>query len=134
MSEWTGFDATNPKQVPIPIFSGSINLPCDPKIGCSNLINSAMACYFNQPCIGLTDPINFDDKHLDKDFGENGYTMNVHRQIGSWDGKTATGFDPSSSGHLIGSFYYGKQTGTNPGFVFYIDAGNYNPSKSEKCC
>lgn len=121
LSKWTGYDPSDPDKIPSPIFAGpnSKILPCAPIKGappsCSSLGIPPNTCGsgsnpgFNVPKVVLVDKIGGDG--IDPRFGQpdawtKGYTLNVHRQVGTgFDSKgVPTGFDSLSEGHIVGSF------------------------------
>jgi hypothetical protein len=92
MSPWTN----------APIYAGAIGMPwvTPPSTPVGNNVN--------QPTIVLTSPLDLptsSTSSTSSSSGPNGYTLNVHRQVGSIGyGGTPIGFNPTSQGTIVGSF------------------------------
>jgi hypothetical protein len=127
LSKWTG---TNPliseeDQIPMPIYSGAKVFPCPPG-GCKFAVGNG-SCSFNQPSLTLFGTPDVDVKFNSDD----GYTLNVHRQVGSGFDKLGNplGFDPNNEGDIVGSFIVA------PSKIFFIDAlKNPNTTNMQTCC
>ena len=130
LSNWSG--SSGPTDLdPQPIYSGASTLPCAAP-GCSawGITLGNDTCTYNQPTIVLTGPLDFD-----VNFGQlNGYTLNVHRQVGyvGRDG-IVHGFDSRSEGDIVGSFLV--EMGNQSSTAKFIDAV-FNPKSttSSTCC
>lgn len=118
LSPWSGTDPTKPKDTPLAIYGCASQLPCipsattkastqtsptSPTYACAQngIPTGSATSTFNVPTIALIEPLNIDTKYSQKD----GYTMNVHRQVGyiDNDGKIHD-FDPTAEGDIVGSF------------------------------
>ena len=145
LSQWSGYDPTQPDTVPMAIFACAPNLPCmkpSPNSGpgsCSAIgVSTGQASSgFNKPTIALTAPIDFDIKNGNAD----GYTLNVHRQTGLKDGTKVTSFNPKSEGIIVGMFsvYPPTQSGRPTGPLgVYADFGDGlhppNPNGGQSNC
>ena len=123
------------------VYSGSENLPWYPGFSPSgtpaapsgtSFSAPSGTCNANQPTVILTSPINSPGGQFDS---LSGYSLNVHRQIGSIDANgNVTGFDPSSEGDVVGVFEVFP--GLNGATATFVDAV-FNPSPNStatRCC
>ena len=113
------------------IYSGSPNQPWPPGVPQGT---PSATCGANQPTIVLLGPINSPAGSTSPDT-LSGYSLNVHRQIGSIDSTGASiGFDPLGEGDIVGVFQV--YPGQNGATATFIDAV-FNPSPNSSatsCC
>ena len=120
MSPWTGGGN-------VAIYAGAATLPCPPQ-GCAafNVPVGTSTCTFNEPMIGILQapsvPVNSAD----------GYTLNVHRQLGRIQHGQATGFDPTSEGDIVGSI--NVIPGNNGITGSFVDTMNPKVTTASSCC
>jgi hypothetical protein len=118
LSPWTGQSSVGGSiAFPLAIYAGATTLPTVP----NQTIPSA--CNLNQPTIILNQPLDFDVNYGAAD----GYTLNVHRQVGYMSNGAAAGFNPTSEGTVVGSFV------VSPASTFFIDAV-FNPNSGGGTC
>jgi hypothetical protein len=109
LSGWSGTDSSNPTATPMAIYSCATELPCFPdgkNSSCSaqGITPGPATTSFNTPVIGLGSPIT--DIDVLKSATIDGYSLNVHRQVGYLDGDgNVKDFDPNSEGDIVGMFY-----------------------------
>lgn len=140
LSPWTGSDSPNINLngAPAAIYAGvdSSKLPCLPG-GCSQVGIPGNTCDgFNQPKIVLVESItNIDTRFGQSDAWENGYTLNVHRQVGTgFDANgEPLGFDPKSEGIVIGTFYIAPGVSGTTAFCQDV-VSNPNVTNMGNCC
>lgn len=128
MSPWSGYTSADPTN-PIPIFAGSATFPTPPG-QTPNFPTGSASCTFNMPTIALTAPLDFAISYMQP----NGYSLNVHRQVGYIDQSgNPQGFDPSSEGVVVGSFMVGPP-GSSPVATFIDAAFNPKSTTQPRCC
>jgi hypothetical protein len=130
MSNWTGYNPADPNN-PISIKAGSVNLPCPPG-GCAKngVPFGNKTCSASQPFLSLDGSLDFNVNEYSPD----GYSLNVHRQIGYIDTKTGEdkGFNPTSEGEIVGVFYVNDKTQGST--AFFTDILNPNVTDQNSCC
>lgn len=142
LSKWSGSDSANLKdqnfafarEIPLPIYSGSDNLPCLPP-GCENnqIPYGSETCSFNQIALSILGKLDLDTRYGDPDAGQNGYTLNVHRQVGIIRNGVITGFNPDGEGEIVGSFLILPESKKNITGTFF-DIQNPNVTNRSTCC
>lgn len=142
LSQWSGYDPKAPTgSVPMAIYACATSLPCvggTSNDACSSLgiKTGPGSSAFNRPTLAITNPIDFDIKNFTAD----GYTLNVHRQLGYVKDGVLSGFDPSSEGEIVGMFIvYPVINGKPAGSKYYADfKDGLNPPNPEhgvpQCC
>lgn len=134
LSDWSGYNPSSPKDIPLPIFSGAKTFPCIPVKGSTDscaatgVKTGAESCAFNNPTISILNKLDFNVNYASAD----GYTLNVHRQVAG-DSKD---FDFTDEGDIVGSFAVNLDPeGPYNIIANFIDAV-YNPNSttSSSCC
>jgi hypothetical protein len=109
LSGWTGTDSSNPTATPMAIYSCATELPCFPNgktdsCGKIGITPGPATTSFNTPVIALGSPITNID--VLKSYSIDGYSLNIHRQVGYLDGDgKVKDFDPKSEGEIVGMFF-----------------------------
>lgn len=139
LSEWSGTDPTNPSGTPLAIYACATKLPCVPSVGgdpssscaAAGISVGAATTTFNAPTIALVKPPDIDTKFSTPD----GYTMNVHRQIGYIDGNgNVVDFDPKSEGKVVGFFIENPGSPRNGLYATLYDVAFPSDSNQESSC
>lgn len=129
MSPWSGSDQPGSDGTPMPIFAGAATFPVAPGTTPSFPTGSA-SCTFNMPSLQLISPLDLNPQYMQP----NGYTLNIHRQVGYVDGNGQyQGFDPNGEGTVVGSFMIAPP-GSTPIATFIDAAFNPNSTTRSSCC
>ncbi len=134
LSAWSGTPEGGTVSVidpPMAIYSCALELPTIP--GDTSVPLGNLTSTFNKPTVAIIKPLNLDVKTGQED----GYTLNVHRQVGSIQNGTPV-FDPEIEGDVIGSFfvYATPKKGSAPIYAEFPD-GVFHPnpkSTQTRCC
>lgn len=149
LSNWSGSEGPNGSEgpggtspldsTPMAIYACATELPCIPgadgKSSCSaaRIPVGKSTSSFNAPTLALTKPLDFDIKYMTPE----GYTLNLHRQVGYIDqNKKIVDFDPDAEGDIVGSFsVYNKPVEGIYAFVQdSIFPPKSNPVGQTTCC
>lgn len=108
LSGWSGTDPSKPGDTPMAIYSCATELPCFPNgktDSCSvkGITVGTGSKSFNTPTLALASKIT--DIDLQKWATPEGYSLNIHRQVGYLDQDgTVKDFDPTAEGDIVGMF------------------------------
>lgn len=126
LSAWSGITDTKSTSPPNAIYAGNKNPPCISSI--CNFKTGEDSCAFNRPEISLSGKL---DLNVLTNNPDDGYTLNVHRQVGTGFDKNGNplGYDPTSEGTIVGSFLVtpNDQSFTD---IFF----NPNTTTGSSCC
>lgn len=141
LSDWSGTSLEASDGIPLAIYACAKNLPCIPSKSSSGTKSSnscsaagiptgPLTSTFNSPTLALVSPLKFKTNFDSKD----GYTLNVHRQVGyiDSDGKIKD-FDPKSEGDVVGFFIENPSAKNGIYAKFQDNVFNPESNQSDDC-